>query len=102
MKVSGFTFLRNGTILGYPYIESLKSLLAVCDEVIVALGNSDDDTLAQVQALNDPKLRIIQTMWNENMQDRGYTYAQQKMIAQFNCTGDWAFYLETNNESSKR
>ena len=25
MKVSGFTFLRNGTILGYPYIESLKS-----------------------------------------------------------------------------
>ena len=78
MKVSGFTFLRNGTILGYPYIESLKSLLAVCDEVIVALGNSDDDTLAQVQALNDPKLRIIQTMWNENMQDRGYTYAQQK------------------------
>jgi glycosyltransferase involved in cell wall biosynthesis len=94
MKVSGFTFLRNGTILGYPYIESLKSLLAVCDEVIVAIGNSDDDTLAQVQALSDPKLKIIQTTWNEKMQDRGYTYAQQKMIAQFNCTGDWAFYLE--------
>ena len=93
MKVSGFTFLRNGTILGYPYVESLKSLLAVCDEVVVALGNSDDDTLEQVQAINDPKLRIIQTTWNENMQDRGYTYAQQKMIAQFNCTGDWAFIL---------
>lgn len=94
MKVSGFTFLRNGTILGYPYIESLKSLLAVCDEVVVALGDSDDDTLDQVQKINDPKLKIIQTTWNENMQDRGYTYAQQKMIAQFNCTGDWAFYLE--------
>jgi glycosyltransferase involved in cell wall biosynthesis len=94
VKVSGFTFLRNGTILGYPYVESLKSLLAVCDEVIVALGNSDDDTLEQVQAINDPKLKIIQTTWNENMQDRGYTYAQQKMIAQFNCSGDWAFYLE--------
>lgn len=94
MKVSGFTFLRNGTILGYPYIESLKSLLAVCDEVVVALGKSDDDTLEKVQAINDPKLRIIETTWNESMQDRGYTYAQQKMIAQFNCTGDWAFYLE--------
>lgn len=94
MKVSGFTFLRNGTILGYPYIESLKSLLAVCDEVVVAIGQSDDDTLQQVHAINDPKLRIIETTWNENMQDRGYTYAQQKMIAQFNCTGDWAFYLE--------
>ena len=94
MKVSGFTFLRNASILGYPYVESLKSLLAVCDEVVVALGNSDDDTLAQVQAINDPRIKIIQTTWNENMQDRGYTYAQQKMIAQFNCTGDWAFYLE--------
>lgn len=94
MKVSGFTFLRNGTILGYPYVESLKSLLAVCDEVVVAVGDSDDDTFEQVQAINDPRLKIIQTTWNENMQDRGYTYAQQKMIAQFNCTGDWAFYLE--------
>jgi hypothetical protein len=28
------------------------------------------------------------------MQDRGFVYAQQKMIAQYNCTGDWAFYLE--------
>ncbi len=94
MKVSGFTFLRNGTILGYPYIASLRSLLAVCDEVIVAVGHSDDDTLEQVRSINDPKLRVIETTWNENMQDRGYTYAQQKMVAQFNCTGDWAFYLE--------
>jgi glycosyltransferase involved in cell wall biosynthesis len=94
MRVSGFTFIRNGSILGYPYIASIKSLLPVCDEVIVAVGKSDDDTLAQVKAINDPKIIVIETAWNELMQDRGYTYAQQKMIAQFNCTGDWAFYLE--------
>jgi hypothetical protein len=94
MRLSGFTFLRNASLLGYPYIESLQSLLAVCDEVVVAVGTSDDDTLQQVLNLKDPKLKIIPTTWNEQMQDRGYTYAQQKMIAQFNCTGDWAFYLE--------
>lgn len=94
MRVSGFTFLRNGTLLGYPYIESLKSLLMVCDEIVVAVGNSDDDTLEQVQAIGDARIRVIETTWNENMRDRGYVYAQQKMIAQFNCTGDWAFYLE--------
>ncbi len=94
MKVSGFTFVRNGVILGYPYIESIKSLLSICDEVVVAVGNSDDETLEQVRAIADPKLRIIPTIWNESMADRGYVYAQQKMIAQFNCTGDWAFYLE--------
>ncbi len=94
MKISGFTFIRNGTLLGYPYIESLRSLLPLCDEVVVAVGAGQDDTLARIQAIGDPKLRVIETIWNESMQDRGYVYAQQKMIAQFNCRGDWAFYLE--------
>ena len=94
MKVSGFTFLRNGVLLGYPFIESIRSLLLACDEVIVAVGGSSDNTLDLVREINDPKLKIIETTWNESMADRGYVYAQQKMIAQFNCTGDWAFYLE--------
>lgn len=94
MKISGFTFIRHGSLLGYPYLESLTSLLSVCDEVIVAVGQGQDDTLQKIQSLTNPKLRIIETVWNEAMRDRGYVYAQQKMIAQFNCTGDWAFYLE--------
>ncbi len=94
MKISGCTFVKNGTLLGYPYIEAIKSLLLICDEVIVAVGESVDDTLNQIKAINDSRLCIIPTKWNEVMQDRGYTYAQQKMIAQFNCTGDWVFYLE--------
>jgi hypothetical protein len=72
----------------------LRSLLPLCDEVIVAVGQGQDDTLTRLQALGEPKLRLIETTWNESMQDRGYVYAQQKMIAQFNCRGDWAFYLE--------
>ena len=94
MKVSGFTFIRNGSLLGYPFIESIRSALPICDEFIVAVGDSEDDTLARIQAINSDKIRIIQTQWNEKMQDRGFVYAQQKMIAQYNCTGDWAFYLE--------
>jgi glycosyltransferase involved in cell wall biosynthesis len=94
MKVSGFTFLRNGSLLGYPYLESIRSALPLCDEFVVAVGESEDDTLERLRAMNEPKLRLIETRWNERMQDRGYVYAQQKMIAQFNCDGDWAFYLE--------
>jgi glycosyltransferase involved in cell wall biosynthesis len=94
MKVSGFTFIRNGNLLGYPFVQSIQSALPICDEFIVAVGESDDDTLQALQAINDPKLRIIQTTWNEKMADRGFVYGQQKMIAQYNCTGDWAFYLE--------
>ena len=94
MKVSGFTFLRNGSLLGYPYVESIRSALPLCDEFVVAVGAGEDDTLERLRAMNEPKLRLIETRWNERMQDRGYVYAQQKMIAQFNCDGDWAFYLE--------
>jgi hypothetical protein len=94
MKVSGYTFIRNGTLLGYPFIESICSALPLCDEFIVAVGDSDDDTLARIKAIDSDKIVIIQTQWNEKMQSRGFVYAQQKMIAQYNCTGDWAFYLE--------
>ena len=94
MKISGFTFIRNGTILGYPFIESINSILPICDEFIIAVGPSEDDTLARLKKIKSKKIKIIQTQWNENMKDRGFVYAQQKMIAQFNCSGDWAFYLE--------
>ena len=36
MKISGFTFVRNGMKYDYPFLESINSLLALCDEVIVA------------------------------------------------------------------
>ena len=94
MKISGFTFIRNGTLLGYPFIESILSALPICDEFIVAVGDSEDNTLERIKAINSDKIRIIPTQWNEKMQDRGFVYAQQKMIAHYNCTGDWAFYLE--------
>jgi len=94
MKVSGFTFIKNGSMLGYPFVQSIRSALPICDEFIVAIGESQDDTLQKLLGINDPKIRIIETTWNDKMADRGYVYGQQKMIAQFNCTGDWAFYLE--------
>ncbi|RDH90151.1 MAG: glycosyltransferase [endosymbiont of Seepiophila jonesi] len=94
MKISGFTFLRNGVLLGYPFEESIRSALPICDEFFIALGESSDGTRERIEAIGSDKIRIIDTRWNEAMQDRGYVYAQQKMIAQFNCSGDWAFYLE--------
>ncbi len=94
MKISLFTFIRNGTLLGYPFIESIRSALPLCDEFVIAVGDSEDDTLDRIKAINSEKIIIIPTYWNEKMQDRGFVYAQQKMIAQYNCSGDWAFYLE--------
>ncbi len=98
MKVSGFTFLRNGEMLNYPFVQSIRSVLPLVDEFVVALGPCSDNTPAMLRAIGDPKIRIIETTWNEGMKPdvsiQGYVYGQQKSIALFNCTGDWAFYLE--------
>ena len=94
MKVSAFTFIKNGQILGYPFLQSIQSVLPIVDEFVINVGKSEDDTLDLVKSISSPKIRVIESNWNENMQDRGYVYGQQKMIAQFNCVGDWAFYIE--------
>ena len=100
MKVSGFTFLRNGQKLGYPFAESIRSILPIVDEFVIALGPCSDDTEKMVREIGDPKIRIIPTQWNENLRSdysvKGFVYGQQKSIALFNCTGDWAFYLEAD------
>jgi glycosyltransferase involved in cell wall biosynthesis len=98
MKVSGFTFLRNGQRLGYPFVASIRSILPIVDEFIIALGPSDDQTESLLREIGDPKIRVIPTQWNERIRSdysvKGYVYGQQKSVALFNCTGDWAFYLE--------
>jgi len=96
MLISGFTFIKNAQILGYPFIESIKSVLPIVDEFVVNVGKSEDDTLSLVKKINDPKIKIIESDWNEKMTDKGYVYGQQKMIAQFNCNGKWAFYIEAD------
>ena len=94
MKVSAFTFIRNGEILGYPFIQSIKSILPIVDEFVINVGYSEDRTLEIIKSIKNKKIRIIKSHWSEKMTNKGYVYGQQKMIAQFNCTGDWLFYIE--------
>ena len=96
MKVSAFTFIKNGQILGYPFLQSIKSILPIVDEFVINVGESEDNTLELICSIKDQKIRIIQSKWNDEMSDRGYVYGQQKMISQFNCVGDWAFYIEAD------
>ena len=62
MKVSGFTFIRNAIKLDYPIVEAIQSILPLCDEVIVAVGNSEDDTLGLIQSIDPGKIKIIETL----------------------------------------
>lgn len=96
MKVSGFTFIRNAITYDYPIIEAIKSILPLCDEFIVALGQSQDDTLALIQQINSPKIRIVETVWNDALREGGAVLAEEtnKALAAISKDTDWAIYIQ--------
>ncbi len=95
MKVNGFTFIRNAIKYDYPIVEAIRSILPLCDEVVVAVGNSDDDTYALIQGI-DPKVRIIETVWDDSVREGGRTLALEtdKAYQAIASDCDWAFYIQ--------
>ena len=104
MLISGFTFARNTHKLSYPYVESIKSILPICDEFIIALGrgDSDDCTREQIVGINDPKIRIIDTEWNDLERLRGKIFSRQTNLALDECRGRWCFYLQSDEVVHER
>jgi len=88
--------VRNAVDLYYPVVESIRSILPICDEVIVAAGDSTDGTTALIRGIDDPKVKIIETVWDRSQFVHGATNAQQTNIALDACTGDWAFYVQAD------
>jgi len=98
MKISGFTFSRNASKLYYPAKESIESILPICDEFIVALGNSDADdrTREEILSIGSDKIKIIDTVWDEKYMQKGAIHALQTDVAMKACSGDWLFYLQAD------
>jgi hypothetical protein len=96
MKISGFSFARNADKLGYPVEESIRSVLPICDEFILALGKGDagDHTRELVESIGDEKIVILDTEWTDIDKLKGNIYSRQTNIALQKCTGDWCFYIQ--------
>lgn len=98
MRISGFSFVRNADKFYYPIKESISSILPIVDEFVVALGNCDsgDRTAELIESINSPKIKIINTVWDLEKYPNGTEYAHQTNIAKDACTGDWLFYLQSD------
>lgn len=98
MKVSAFTYVRNGLQLDYPFIESIQSILPITDEFIVVIGDSEDGTRQAVEALHNSKIKIIDTVWDDNIRSGGKIFAQQANIGLDNVSknADWIFHLQAD------
>lgn len=98
MKVSGFTIVRNAIKFDYPVREAILSILPLCDEMIVSVGQSEDETLALIRSLNSPKIKIIQSVWDDSLREGGRVLAveTQKAFRAISPDADWAFYIQAD------
>lgn len=98
MRISGFSMVKNATKLYYPVKEAILSILPICDEFVVAIGDCDIDdyTVEIVKSINSPKIKIINTTWDVEKYPRGTEHAHQTDIAKSYCTGDWLFYIQAD------
>jgi hypothetical protein len=96
MKIAGFTFIRNAVKFDYPIKEAITSILPICDEFIVALGNSEDETEALINSIGSDKIKIVHTVWDESMREGGKVLALEtdKAMDAISKDVDWCFYIQ--------
>jgi hypothetical protein len=96
MKVAGFTFIKNAVQNDYTIVEAILSILPICDEFIVAHGNSIDETLTLLQSINSDKIKIIDTVWDDSLREGGRTFALEtdKAFRAISKDVDWCFYIQ--------
>jgi hypothetical protein len=98
MKISGFTFIKNAVINGYPVVEAITSILPVVDEMIVLVGDCDDDTLGLIEAIGNPKIKIHHSFWDKNLRKGGAVLAVEtdKAFNLIDPASTWAFYIQAD------
>lgn len=96
MKVSGFTFIRNAVRYDYPVKEAILSILPLCDEFIVMLGNSDDGTRELIESIADPRVKVYDSVWDDSLREGGKVLAVEtdKAFDKVSEDSDWAFYIQ--------
>ena len=92
--LSGFTIARNAVALDYPLVPAVRSLLELCDEVVVNVGRSDDGTRDLVAAIGDPRVRILDGAWQRSR--GGGTLAIETNRAMAACRGTWGVYIQAD------
>ncbi|MBM2814531.1 MAG: glycosyl transferase [Ignavibacteria bacterium] len=98
IKVCGFTIVRNAEKFDYPVVESIKSILPVCDCFIVSVGNSSDRTLEMIKSIDSKKIIIMETVWDDNLREGGRVLAVEtnKALDAIPDEYDWAFYIQAD------
>jgi hypothetical protein len=98
MQVTGFSFVKDAILYGYPVEAAIRSILPICDAFVIAVGQSQDNTLEAIQNIAPNKIIILPTVWDESLREGGRVLAQEtnKALAALPPQTDWAFYIQAD------
>lgn len=98
-RTSGFTLVRNAVKLDYPFREAVLSILPLCDELVINVGDSDDGTRELCERLvleSEGRIRLVHSVWTREAQSGGYQLKAQSDRALAECRGDWCVYIQAD------
>lgn len=97
MSLSGFTFIRNGVSLGYPFVEAILSVLPICDEFVITECYSDDSTYYWCKRLEKtfPKIRVVREKWGQ-LTTSGQSIGEMQTKALRHCGGWYALCIQSD------
>ena len=74
------------------------SVLPLCDDFVVAVGDSQDATRELVESIPSHKIRIVDTIWDESLRKSGRVLAVEtdKAYAAIPSDVDWAIYIQAD------
>jgi glycosyltransferase involved in cell wall biosynthesis len=91
MKLSLYTFVRNGLFYDFHVEAMLRHHVPYVDEIIVNEGYSDDGTFEAISNI-DPKVQVHRFEWDRS--DPNGWHRHFKNQARQLCTGDWCILLD--------
>ena len=94
--ISGVTFVRNAVKFDYPLVEAVRSILPIVDEYILLVCESEDDTLSVARSIDDPKVHVYESGWDETLREGGRILAVKTDEAVGHAQGEWVFYLQAD------
>lgn len=98
VTISGYTTTRNCIDQGYPWKDSIGSLLAFCSEVIVVDGGSTDGTWEELLAWSEKEEKIRPTQILRDWDHRRFAVfdGAQKAEARKLCTGEYCWQIDAD------